>query len=52
LFFRLIREFFNLLINEMFKLTSFLAFASLVPAFVKAQQPAWAQCGGIGWSEW
>ncbi|KAL9715274.1 Beta-glucosidase cel3A [Leucoagaricus gongylophorus] len=34
----------------MFKLTSFLAFASLVPAFVKAQQPAWAQCGGIGWT--
>jgi len=35
----------------MFKSTTFLAFISLVPAFVKAQQPEWAQCGGIGWSK-
>ncbi|KAF5357750.1 hypothetical protein D9756_001447 [Leucocoprinus leucothites] len=34
----------------MFKFASLLALASLVPAFVQAQQPMYAQCGGVGWS--
>lgn len=35
--------------NKMFKFASLLALASLVPAFVEAQQPLYAQCGGNGW---
>ncbi|KXN92187.1 Exoglucanase 3 [Leucoagaricus sp. SymC.cos] len=34
----------------MFKFASLLALASLIPAFVQAQQPVYAQCGGIGWT--
>ncbi|KAG6917927.1 Beta-glucosidase cel3A [Tephrocybe rancida] len=34
----------------MFKSASLLALVSLVPAFVNAAQPIYAQCGGIGWT--
>ncbi|KAG5654138.1 Beta-glucosidase cel3A [Sphagnurus paluster] len=34
----------------MFKSTALVALISVVPAFVNAAQPLYAQCGGIGWT--
>lgn len=35
----------------MFKAAALLATLSIVPVFVEAAQPLYAQCGGIGWCE-